>query len=379
MMSSFIRRATAAGLLILSAGLAMTGPASASAPPSRVSPAGVSPATKPAPTAAQAGASWLGAQFTGKEIETGGAPDPSSTVQAVLAFAAAGVGGKKAHAGLAWLKKNLESYVSPGGVDDAGSLSYVILAAQALGVDPTQFGGKKPTNNLINRLEATQRTTGSDAGLFGSQDPTYDGAFRQGLSLAALANQGIPSSDPTMHAGIRWLKDQQCRDGGWQAYRSDTTTPCPAPNTSTFAGPDTNSTALAVMGLVAAGATFPHDPTAFFVSAQNSDGGFEFVGTSSPGSSDPDSTGEVIQALVALGDINKSEFTQSGGTPLTALASFQLGCSAGAADDGAYFFPGDDVPDLLATLQAVPAAAEVAFPIKPRTIKSSLPKLKCPA
>lgn len=370
-MSSFVRRATAASLLILSVGLATAVPVSASS-------ARVAPARRAAPTAAQAGATWIGAQFTGKEIETEGAPDASSTVQAVLAFAASGVGGAKARGGIAWLKKNFESYVTIAGVDDPGSLAYLILAAQAMGVDPTAFGGKKRANNLIARLEATQLTSGPDAGLFGSSDPTYDGAFRQGLSLAALANQGISSSNPVMEAGVTWLQNQQCSDGGWESYRP-VEIACTPPDPEDFTGPDTNSTALAVMGLVAAGATFPSDPTAFFASAQNSDGGFELSGTPSPGSSDPDSTAEVIQALVALNELSASVFTQTGGTPLTALASFQLGCSAGVTDDGAYVFPGEDGPNLLATLQAVPAAAEMAFPFTPGKVKSALLTLKCPA
>ena len=194
-------------------------------------------------------------------------------------------------------------------------------------MDPTTFGGDTPTNNLVARLEATQRTTGSDAGLFGAEDPTYDGAFRQGLSLMALANQGIANG--VTAAGVAWLKNQQCSDGGWTAYRSATGAgnPCPAPDPATFTGPDTNSTALAVEGLVAAGASFPVSlTTSFFESAQNSDGGFGYIGASSQ-SPDPDSTGEVIQALVALGQLGNAAFTQSGGaTPSSALASFQLGC-----------------------------------------------------
>jgi squalene-hopene cyclase-like protein len=366
-MSSFTRRGTAA--IVLIASLALGTAVQASAAPAR---------TKPAPTAAAAGASWLGTQFTGKEIETGGAPDPSSTVQAVLAFAASGVGAKKAKGAMAWLKKNFESYVSVGGVDDAGSLAYVILAAQAMGDDPSAFGGKKPANNLIARLEATQRTSGTDAGLFGASDPTYDGAFRQGLALAALANQGVSSSAPVMTAAVSWLQAQQCSDGGWESYRS-VETACPAPDPTSFVGPDTNSTSLAVMGLVAAGATFTYDPTAFFESAQNTDGGFEFVGAPSAGSSDPDSTGEVIQALVALNQLSNPAFDQDGNTPQSALATFQLTCSAGATEDGAYQYPGEPGPNLLATLQAIPGAAEKPFPIKAGTGVSGLPKLKCPA
>lgn len=374
-MSSYIRRATAAGLLILSMGLG-TG-AVASASPEHMgsaSPGSGLAGSKPAATAAQVGAGWLGRQFKGDVIKSNGKPDPSSTALAVLAFAAAGVGGTKAEDGITWLEKHFNSYASPGGVDDAGALATLILAAQAVGIDPTAFGGTGTKNDLVARLLASQRTSGPDTGLFGSSDPTYDGAFRQGLSLMALDTQGI--SNP---AGVTWLQNQQCSDGGWESYRSDLTVPCDAPDPTDFAGPDTNSTALAVQGLVAAGGTFPVDPTAFLASSQNSDGGFGYIGAASQ-SPDPDSTAEVIQALVALGQLDNAEFTQPGSlTPLTALASFQLRCSVPRAQRGAYVFPGDPGPDLLATLQAVPGAAEVAFPLDHRTLAPALPQLKCPA
>ena len=202
------------------------------------------------------------------------------------------------------------------------------------------------------------------------------GPFVRASRSMALANAG--SSDP---AGVTWLQDQQCSDGGWEAYRSDLGTPCPAPDPDTFTGPDTNSTSLAVEGLVAQKAldsTENADVTAFFESAQNSDGGFGLIGTSSQ-SPDPDSTGEVIQALVALGQLTNARFTQSGGTPASALETFQLGCSAKASQRGAYVFPGENGPNLIATLQAVPGAAEVAFPLTKQTLQRGLPKLTCPA
>jgi hypothetical protein len=261
-------------------------------------------------------------------------------------------------------------------VDEPGALAYVILAAQAMGENPKAFGGTSTVNDLVKRLLDTQRTTGPDAGLFGSEDPTYDGAFRQGLSLMALANQG--TANP---AGVTWLQNQQCGDGGWEAYRSNLGTPCPRPDPDTFTGPDTNSTALATEGLVAQKAVHAGenaDITSFFESAQNPDGGFGLIGTSSQ-SPDPDSTGEVIQALVALGQLTNAAFTQTGGTPVTALGTFQLGCSAKASHRGAYVFPGGKGPNMVATLQAVPGAAEVAFPLKAQTLQPGLPKMTCPA
>jgi hypothetical protein len=370
-MSSFVRRISAVSLLILSAGFMVGVQASASPAPQTSTGPQTSPAPQTSPGPAQVGAGWIGRQFSSKgDIAKDGAA--SSTVQAVLALAAAGVGGTKADAGMAWLEKHFPSYVNQDGADVPGALSYLILAAQAMGVDPTTFGGTGTANNLIVRLENTQQPSG----LFGTQDPTYDGAFRQGLALMALANQGI--SNP---AGVSWLQSQQCSDGGWEAYQ---TTGCTAPEPSEGTGPDTNSTSLAVEGLVAQSAVDPAENshiTSFLESAQNSDGGFGYIGLASPSSvqpSDPDSTGEVIQALVALGQLSNPAFTQTGGsTPITALSGMQLGCSSSKGHRGAYVYPGVKGPNLLATLQAVPGAAEVAFPLKAQTLQPGLPKLAC--
>ena len=53
-------------------------------------------------------------------------------------------------------------------------------------------------------------------------------------------------------------------------------------------------------------------PLPFFEAAQDPDGGFGLIGISSPSTtqpSDPDSTGEVIQALVALKQLSNAAFT----------------------------------------------------------------------
>jgi hypothetical protein len=383
-MSSYTGRATAACLLILSIGWGTT--VQASAAPSEASPTttAAAPPTTPAspPTAAQVGAGWLGRRFTkGGFIRSHGKGNVGDTAQGVLALAAAGVGARQASVAMAWLEDNFQSYVTDDGVDDPGALATVILAAQAMGVDPTAFGGTAPANNLVARLEATQQTSGSDVGLFGTADPVYDGAFRQGLSLMALANAGISNADPVVAAGVTWLQNQQCSDGGWQGYRSDLSTPCPSPDPGTDEGPDTNSTSLAVEALVATGSSFDVDPTSFFESAQNPDGGFGFIGAATE-SPDADSTGEVVQALVALDELGDAAFTQSeGATPATALASFQLGCSAHRAARGAFAYQpksnGSLKADLLATLEAVPGSAEVAFPLGAQTPKAGLPTLAC--
>jgi hypothetical protein len=305
-----------------------------------------------------------------------GKPDPGSTANAVLALAAAGLGGVQASAGMTWLVGHFGSYVAGASGDDPGRLATLILAVRSTGGDPNHFGGTTPHDNLVARLTATRQASGPDAGLFGTADPTFDGAYRQGLALMALASVGIIDG-----AGLAWLSRQQCDGGGWTAYRADPTTPCPTPDPATFTGPDTNSTALAVEAMQANGEAFPHDPLAYFDSAQGDDGGFAFIGAASQ-ESDADSTAVVIQALLALGKLGSPRFTTpSGHTPMTALLSLQVGCSGAVADRGAFAFQpqgGVNVPDLLATLQAVPAVARAPFPLAPQTLSDQTPRLRCP-
>ena len=77
---------------------------------------------------------------------------------------ASGYGANQVKAATNWLKRNYASYVSTRGVDSAGALALVILAAVAAGSNPTQFGGRAKSDNLVARLEATQQTTGALAG-----------------------------------------------------------------------------------------------------------------------------------------------------------------------------------------------------------------------
>ena len=68
-------------------------------------------------------------------------------------------------------------------------MANLILAAHAMGAIPTNFGG----TNLVQRLLATEQTSGPDAGLFGTDAQNADfnaGTFDQGLALAALSRCG---------------------------------------------------------------------------------------------------------------------------------------------------------------------------------------------
>lgn len=311
-------------------------------------------------SAANYAARWVGDQVNSAgAIESApGTPSPGLTAQGVLALVAAGVGPAQVDAMIGFLEQDVDGQVQDdGGVDQPGALAFLILDAVATGEDPGAFGDG---GDLVARLEATQQPTG----LYGAQDPSFDGAFRQGLALAALAAAGV--DDPE---GVQWLLDQQCDDGGWTAFRADTSTACPPVDPVNFTGEDTNSTAVAVIGLAAHDAVpASPDPVSFLESVRTDDGGWSFL-ANPDGASDANSTGLVVQALLAHG---------GGGTPDTqgieVLRALQIGCDAPAEDRGALAFQADQdgslTPNALATIQALPALAAAFVPLTPRTLGS---------
>jgi hypothetical protein len=319
----------------------------------------------------------VGAGYLAEQIDAGGghlvsfgSADITNTAYAVLGLHAAGVGAKQNARAIAFLKTQVANMVGSDGKDDPAALGYVIMAAVASKQNPRHFGGNKPVNDLVARLLGTERRTGRDAGLFGTSDPTFDGSFRQGVALAALAAAGVNPRKVLLPA--IWLAGQQCTNGLWESYRPNVSVPCVAADPNTFAGPDTNSTAMAVQGL-AAFRVFPHAlrTANSLQSLKTADGGFPFLAAKGQ-TSDPDSTALVIQALVAL--------HIKPGTAVGALASFQLGCSDPVATRGGYFFPGGDrTPNLIASVQAVPASALKTLPLKPSSLAATLPTTKCAA
>jgi hypothetical protein len=288
-----------------------------------------------------------------------GAPDLSATVQVVLALAAADFDPSgAARRGLGFLESNVDRYVTVSGSDGPGQLALLMLDAEALGANPRSFGG----TDLVTRLLATEQTSGIDAGLFGTKAQLGHfsaGGYQQGLALAALAGAGIHAGD----AAIRWLANEQCPDGGWTSPEKASNACNGTP--SKQAGPDTNSTALAIEGLAAQqalGATTAAKARAFLVAAQDHDAGWSYYPNTAttPGKTDPDSTALVIQALEATGiSPGGPAFARGAATPLASLLSFQLKSGTGA---GAFAFPGQTGANLVATYQAVPALAGLAFP-----------------
>lgn len=332
------RRTTLAATAALAGALTLTGTANA---------ATISPAQ-----AAGYGAGWLGRELepTGYVASLGG-PDYNVTGLAVLALVSAKVGEDQAAAATSYLFAHVNDYVvGPDTKDRPAALATLILVAHARGLDPSA---------LVTRLLATKQASGADAGLFGDQDATYDGAYRQALGLLALAAVG-----QTDAAAVAWLKAEQCADGGWMGNRPDQAAPCPAFDMTSFVGEDSNGTALAAQALAALGETPNVDPLGFLTDAQNDDGGFAYT----PGlGSDANSTALAVQALIAAGE-DLGDWAAPHGTPYAFLLALQ-------SDSGGFAVtPGTPLkPNALATVQVVPALAGQALPIAPATLSHALP------
>jgi hypothetical protein len=361
------------------AGLALVGSLVLAAPSAGAVAHSAEASASAARTSARNAAGWLGRQFepNGDLPETQGEMGIDYLPLALVALASARVGSTQLREGIGYLERHFESYVrlptsKTTSLDDPGRLAQVILAALVGQANPRAFGGTGPSSNLVARLLATEVKTGSNAGLFGSPaSPTYSSAYTQGLVLVALAAAGAPNA-----GGALWLVHQQCADGGWEPYRASPSTACAPPDPATYSGPDTNSAALAVEGLIATGRAPAHKPLPFFEKSQYASGGFGYYGVVSPAQvPDPDSTAVVIQALVALRDLGAVR--RDGHGAEAGLNAFVIGCGAAAGQRGAFRYPGTSGPSLYATIQAIPAAAGYAFPLRRGSTSSSLPVMSC--
>lgn len=85
----------------------------------------------------------------------GGYPgtDHAGTASATLALANAGVGRQAVKAGVKFLKKDAEAWITASGDDSPGALAMLILVAEATGENPKDFGGI----NLLSRLTKTRQ------------------------------------------------------------------------------------------------------------------------------------------------------------------------------------------------------------------------------
>jgi hypothetical protein len=191
--------------------------------------------------------------------------------------------------------------------------------------------------DLVAAMTAPLATPVPDGipGIYG--DDLYD----HSLVLIALSASGetIPET------ALAPLRASQGETGGWAFDGS--TDPGAA---------DSNTTALVVQALATQG--LADDPMVdrgldFLSTLLVPDGGFAY-GPADPLVADANSTALVLQALIAAGEDPASP--DWGNAPL-ALARFQ------APDGGFRYMAADEEPNLLATVQAVPALVGLSLPV----------------
>jgi len=285
----------------------------------------------------EAASTWL----RGQQDTSGGffglsdEPDPGTTTDAVMALYAAQQSDPAAtaslDAALAYLEReeNGAMYAETG----PGQAAKLALAAVTGGRDPRHFAGL----DLVAAMTAPLATPVPDAigGIYG--DDLYDHA----LVLIALTAAGEAVPDAVLEP----LRSAQGEDGGW-AFDGST-----APGAA-----DSNTTALVIQALVAAG--YGDDPMvdrglAFLSTLLAPDGGFAY-GPADPLVADANSTALVLQALIAAGE---DPTTPEWGNAPLALARFQT------PSGGLRYMAADEEPNLLATVQAIPAMEGLSLPV----------------
>lgn len=262
----------------------------------------------------------------------GGFPDfgsgssTSGTLEAVFAFSASGIDARTVENGGNGPDDYLAAQI-PGQTLSPGTVAKLVAGLAAMDVDATSFSG-------INALATMEANYDTATGKYG------DDVFAQSLFILAEA----ALDRPVPAAAAEYLQSLRLAGGGWEFCCSW--------------GADTNSTALALRALVAAGVPAGDadiaEAIAYLHSSQQADGGFPY---SAPGSSDPNSTAYVIQAIIAVGQSAETGGVWDlGGTanPLHALVGFQNPAT------GALQYFGSD--SAFATYQGVPGLMLSAFP-----------------
>jgi hypothetical protein len=291
------------------------------------------PDPPPAPrmVSASKGLDWLRPL---QDANTGGYGTPNDTLETLLAVVA---NGYSAHD---WRRgPNSPSLLAAGMA--AAQISQRADGAGKLAVAQVAAGGCEPV---------------TAKGIMDHYDPAtgwFDAGKNAGYQAWAII--GLRAiSQPIPAKSVQVLRGAAHADGGW-AYGAWS------------ASSDTNGTALALQALIAAG-----EPTtssavvnglAYLEQAQNTNGGFPWDPTSPWGTdSDTNSTALVVQGLIAAGqDPTTGTWKTATGDPISYLLSMQLA-------DGGFEWQTGLGANQSATRQAIPALLGRAFPLATATL-----------
>jgi len=186
------------------------------------------------------------------------------------------------------------------------------------------------------------------------------GSFDPGSAPDAVAMLGTAALDQAIPPlATTHLLEQQQLDGGWEWGAGW--------------GSDTNSTALAIQALVAAGEPVTSaaivSATTYLAEAQNDDGGFPYSPVSEWGTdSDSNSTACVVKALLAIGeDPTSGEWVVDGNSPISYLLGMQL-------EDGSFEWQPGAGPNQSSTQQVIPPLLGRWFPLVRTELASCEPQ-----
>jgi hypothetical protein len=254
--------------------------------------------------------------------------NPQTTCEVVLAFASAyeepsSVQGS-GNSPLDYLAGQVGSLTN-----SAEGTALLILAVVAGNGDPEDLAGTDLTSSLDGYYDDTSGR------YFG---PASDGIAAQALAIMAksVSWEAVPLE------AVAWLKGRQNDDGGW--------------GPSLEGGSNTENTALSIQALIAAGELPGSQPVQkailYLQEQQTEDAGFASSAMISV--SDPASTSQAIQALLAAGEnLFSNEWRRCLNTPFDALLDAQAG-------DGSF------ESDLETTAAAVPGLMGRSLPVPGR-------------
>lgn len=301
---------------------------------------------------AQAAASWLVGQSDG----TSWGGDPSSSLDAVIALEAAGVGGDQVQATLEWLNSTeiLTPYVLPtadGATEpalNAGAAGKVMYAVATAGGDPANFG----------EIRLADQVTGSQ---------TANGTYGDGTAPStAWAVLGLSRTDtPAGAEAAAGLAAVQCPDGGFNYADVDGGDDC-------VSDPDTTglvASALATLG--DAGTDSLASAVKWLEGAQAEDGGFD-----NGFGENANSTAMAAQAFLAADRADAAK------RAVAFLIGLQFDCTADQPGAIMYTDPEDpefgETSRLLATAQAiVPIAGQDLANLDATGIEATVPGTDC--
>lgn len=232
-------------------------------------------------------------------------PDYGLTLDAVLGLTATGVGNAEAGRATDYVATHVYDYAGAWPEAYAGATAKALVAAQAQGRG-TVFGGL----DLVKRLRTLENgTTGRFADK--SQYGDYSNTFGQALALVGYRMAGVRHTD----ASSTFLKRQQCPGGGFRISMSAT-------QCTDDAQADADATAIALQGLISTRwnkwrPARVRSAAAWLVEQQNPDGSI----TGSEGTGNTNTTGLAVLGLLAGGQPDAARDGQY------FLAKTRYGCS----------------------------------------------------